>query len=70
MKSYVIAAFILPFVLAAKDALERWLDKRQTAKEREALFTVATVVSPPLLGHDGNRNDSGSGSRSSERPHT
>lgn len=70
MKSYVIAAFILPFVLAAKDAMERWWDKRQAAKERKMLFTVATVAPPPLLGHDGNGSDSGSGSCSSERTHT
>lgn len=70
MKSYVIAAFILPFVLAAKDALERWWDKRMEAKEREALFTVATVAPPPLLCHDRSGGDAGSGSRSSERPHS
>lgn len=67
MKSYVIAAFILPFVLAAKEAVERWWDKRQAEKAQDPLFTVATLAPPPLLSHDRSDGNTSSGSSTSER---
>lgn len=66
MKSYVIAAFILPLVLATKEAIERWWDKRQAEKAKDPLFTVATLAPPPLLRHDRSDGNASSGSSSSE----
>jgi len=70
MKSYVIAAFILPFVLSAKEAIERWWDKRQAGKAKDPLFTVATLAPPPLLSHDRSDGNASSGSSPSKRTGT
>lgn len=57
----VIAVFLLPFVLWAKDSLTSYLERRRARKEAEhGDYYSSVVVSTPLrLGRDGGDSEDG-----------
>lgn len=60
MDHHVIAAFLVPILIAAREA---WRESRQ--KRPDDLWMVVTPVSPLLLTHDRSDGESAGGGRSS-----